>query len=518
MEQLPNRWRKICVGDACRLVNGRAFKPTDWTPTGLPIVRIQNLNNPNAPFNRFSGAVDSKFRIENGELLFAWSGTPGTSFGAHIWERGSAILNQHIFRVLDYEHAFDKTFLRYAINERLDHLIGEAHGGAGLAHVTKPKFEATELLMPPLNEQRRIVAKLEALQSRSRRAREALDAVPPLLEKLRQSILAAAFRGDLTKDWRAKHPDVEPATELLKRIRLERRKKWEETELAKLMAKGRLPTDDKWKAKYKEPAEIATAVLPSLPEGWCWSSIDQVGDLLLGRRRAADEYVAGKDGRVLRPYLRVANVKEDRLDLNDVLEMPFNEAELSTYRLLPGDIILSEGQSPELVGQSAVFHGGIEDLCIQATVHRFRAFTTGTSSEFAQLVFLSHLHTGVFKRASALTTNIAHLTSERLRPLPFPLPPLAEQREITRRVRRVLEQVNALDAVARRLRARESLLSAAILAKAFRGELVPQDPNDEPADVMLARLQESNGSTNGAAQHVTAKKRMSRRKAQHDEA
>src|SRR6185503_10682565 len=122
----------------------------------------------------------------------------------------------------------------------------------------------------------RIVTKLEALQARSRRAREALDAVPPLLEKLRQSILAAAFRGDLTKDWRSKHEDVEPASELLKRIRIERRKKWEEAELAKMKAKGKAPTDDKWKAKYKEPEPVDATGLPELPEGWCWASVDDV--------------------------------------------------------------------------------------------------------------------------------------------------------------------------------------------------------------------------------------------------
>jgi type I restriction enzyme S subunit len=335
----------------------------------------------------------------------------------------------------------------------------------------------TRLPVPvaPANEQRRIVAKLEALQARSRRARQALDAVPLLLEKLRQSILAAAFRGDLTKDWRAKHKNVEPASELLKRIHAERRKKWEESELAKMRAKGKVPPDGKWKAKYKEPAPVDTMGLPELPEGWCWISIETAGDVLLGRRRAAEEYIAGKDGRVMRPYVRVANVKKDLLDLSDVLEMPFNDVELSLYRLAPGDIILSEGQSPELVGQSAVFAGGRDDLCIQATVHRFRAYKSATSSAFAQLVFLSHLHTGVFMRASSLTTNIAHLTSERLKPLRFPLPPLPEQTEMVVHVRAMLESIKRLEACRENISTRERFMSAAILAKAFRGELVGQE-------------------------------------------
>ena len=76
-EELPRGWRTVRVGDACRLVNGRAFKPSDWTEQGRPIVRIQNLNNRRAAFNRFDGTVEPKFLIEDGELLFAWSGTPG---------------------------------------------------------------------------------------------------------------------------------------------------------------------------------------------------------------------------------------------------------------------------------------------------------------------------------------------------------------------------------------------------------------------------------------------------------
>ncbi len=359
--------------------------------------------------------------------------------------------------------------------------------GTTRARVSRSNLGELLLELPPLNEQRRIVAKLEDLLARSRRAKDALDAIPPLLEKLRQSILAAAFRGDLTADWRAKNPDIEPAEELLKRIRIERRKKWEETELAKLRAKGKAPADDRWKAKYKEPEPVDASELPELPEGWCWASIETVGDVLLGRRRSAEEYVVGEGGREMHPYVRVANVKRDRLELTDVLQMPFSQTELALYTLLPGDIVLSEGQSPELVGQSGIFRGGYENLCIQATVHRFRAFT-GLSSEYAQLVFLNHLVAGTFMRASSLTTNIAHLTSERLRPLPFPLAPSAEQIELVRRSRIALDGTGTLSLRVRVASQSCAQLDQSTLTKAFRGELVDQDPNDEPASVMLERL------------------------------
>ena len=114
-----------------------------------------------------------------------------------------------------------------------------------------------EVCLPGTNEQKRIVAKLDALQARSDAAKQALDAIPPLLERFRQSVLAAAFRGDLTRAWRAQDPDVEPASELLARIRVERRRRWEEANPRKT---------------YVEPEPVDVTGLPELPEGWCWST------------------------------------------------------------------------------------------------------------------------------------------------------------------------------------------------------------------------------------------------------
>jgi type I restriction enzyme, S subunit len=113
----------------CRLINGKAFKPSDWsTDDGLPIVRIQNLNRKDADFNYYRGQVDDKFMIDSGQLLFAWSGTPGTSFGAHIWQGPKAVLNQHIFKVVPNETVVDKHYLQYAINQTLEEQIDRAPG------------------------------------------------------------------------------------------------------------------------------------------------------------------------------------------------------------------------------------------------------------------------------------------------------------------------------------------------------------------------------------------------------
>lgn len=473
---------------------GSNLKTADYVANGeVRVIRLGNLGVGKFLDRDRSFVAKAKFasltkhEARPGDLVVAALAEPVGRCVEVPEHLGTALVKADCVRVC-VNPVFERRYLMHALNSPGGRRRAEAAAhGTGRLRINVGDLRSLLVPTAPPNEQRRIVVKLEALQARSGRAREALDAVPPLLEKLRQSILAAAFRGDLTKDWRAKNKNVEPATKLLERIRTERRKKWEESELAKMKAKGKLLTDDRWRARYKEGA--APRFEPrGLPAGWGFASIDAVGDVVLGRRRAGEEYVEGEEGRVLRPYVRVANVKEDRLDLTDVLQMPFNEAELAVYRLEPGDIILSEGQSAELVGQSATYEGGIEDLCIQATVHRFRALPAATTSAFAQLVFLHHLHSGVFMGAAALTTNIAHLTSERLKPLPFPLPPLPEQALIVERVRRALIRIRALESAAAIFRKDHQSLERAVLSRAFRGELVPQNPNDEPAEHMLARL------------------------------
>src|SRR5579871_4162261 len=99
MIHLPPGWKKAALGDICRLINGRAFKPADWAQAGTPIIRIQNLNDRSKPFNYYAGSYDARHHVKTGDVLLSWSGTPGTSFGCFIWDREPGVLNQHIFRV-----------------------------------------------------------------------------------------------------------------------------------------------------------------------------------------------------------------------------------------------------------------------------------------------------------------------------------------------------------------------------------------------------------------------------------
>jgi type I restriction enzyme, S subunit len=209
--ELPLGWARTTIGSIAELVNGRAFKPGDWTRTGLPIVRIQNLNRPDAAFNSFSGPVAERHLVRDGDLLFAWSGTPGTSFGAHVWRGPTAVLNQHIFNIQVDPRLIDREFLRIAINQTLAEQIAKAHGGAGLRHVTKGAFETTEIVLPPVKEQRRIVERLRIAEERSSVARSHLNSVLTAVEAGRLAILQAAY--DLTllpRKRRKSYPDEPP--------------------------------------------------------------------------------------------------------------------------------------------------------------------------------------------------------------------------------------------------------------------------------------------------------------------
>ena len=151
---------RMKIKGICDLQNGRAFKPSDWGTTGLPIIRIQNLNDERAPFNYYSGKYNLAQEVDNGDLLFSWSGTPGTSFGAFLWNRGKGVLNQHIFKVIPKVEV-EKTYLMYALNGNISTIISKAHGGVGLQHITKKELDEIEIQMVSISRQKEIVEILE---------------------------------------------------------------------------------------------------------------------------------------------------------------------------------------------------------------------------------------------------------------------------------------------------------------------------------------------------------------------
>lgn len=176
------------LGSVATYINGRAFKPSEWESTGLPIVRIQNLTDKNAKCHYSSAAYEEKYKIHNGDLLFAWS----ASLGAHIWIQNDAWLNQHIFKVIPNDN-IDKLYLYYYLQKVIAELYLKTHG-SGMVHITKGPFMNTPIPVPSYTEQSRIVAHIEELFSELDKAVDTLKTTKEQLEVYRQAVWVDAFR------------------------------------------------------------------------------------------------------------------------------------------------------------------------------------------------------------------------------------------------------------------------------------------------------------------------------------
>lgn len=184
------------LGQIFSFKNGRSFGKSEWSKVGLPIIRIQNLKNPNAEFNYYQGEYSKEIKIEDGDLLFSWSGTVGTSFGPHFWHGPIAVLNQHIFK-LNKLVDIDEVYAYFALKLITSEIEKRTHGAGGLVHVTKPTLQKFEIPLPPLEDQIKIARYLEEAQAQSQRLRERYRKKLEMLQELRQSILKQAFEGRL---------------------------------------------------------------------------------------------------------------------------------------------------------------------------------------------------------------------------------------------------------------------------------------------------------------------------------
>lgn len=190
-------WEIKKLGEIATYINGYAFKPEHWGEDGLPIIRIQNLNNPNAEFNYCSLDIPDKYVINNGDILISWS----ASLGVYEWNQGKAYLNQHIFKVLFNKIDINKFFFKYAIGAKIKDMIKNAHG-ATMKHIVKGDFDNTPIPVPPLPVQEQIVSELDLLSGIIEKKREQLKE----LDALAQSIFYDMFGDPITneKGWEVK--------------------------------------------------------------------------------------------------------------------------------------------------------------------------------------------------------------------------------------------------------------------------------------------------------------------------
>ena len=429
--ELPVGWASIELIDAGIWGSGGTpsrINPRYYENGSIPWLVIGDLND--QAVEEFStsitelGLINSSAKlIPTGSLLVAMYGSIG-KLGITTFP---CTTNQAIAFCVPNEELVELRYLFHALANAKPELIAKGQGGAQ-QNISQGILKEHLIPLSPLNEQRRIAAKLDTPLAAVEACRQRLDGVAAILKRFRRAVLAAATSGELTREWREE--------------------------------------------RGIEDRE--------------WSTIKtrEAGRVQLGRQRSPKYH----SGPTMRPYLRVQNIFEDCIDLSDVMEMDFSGADLQRYLLHPGDILLNEGQSPQYLGRPAMYRGQVPgEVCFTNSLIRFQAGDS-VLPEFALLVFRHYMHSGRYVSEGTITTNIAHLSAGRFGEVEFPLPSPDEQAEIVRRAQELFTLADQLEAKLSTARRIVDRLTPALLAKAFRGELVPQDPSEEPASELLERI------------------------------
>jgi len=425
---LPRGWENATIGDVADTVLGKMLDAAKNKGEMVPYLR--NINVRWGGFDlsdleemRVTSDELGALSVRDGDLFVCEGGEPGRSA---IWRGGNqrVIFQKALHRLRAMPGVEPEFIAKHIAFSAATGAFSDLLTGTTIRHLTQVAIKRVELPLPPTAEQRRIVAKLDALTARIARARAELDRVPVLAASLRQTSLRDAFA---------------------------------------------------WNAE-------------TLPDGWEWKRIDEIGAVQLGRQRSPKDH----QGPHMRPYMRAANITWSGWDLSDVKEMNFSPDEFEVFSLRDGDVLLNEGSgSAKEVGKPAVWRGEVEGACFQNTLLRVRP--DGYLPDLLRYALLYTALSGQFI-ANTKGVNIIHIGKGGLSKSKVPVPPIDQQTALLQQIDRAFVRADRLETEAARARKLFDRLEAAILAKAFRGELVPQDPNDEPASVLLERIRAERAS------------------------
>lgn len=347
------------------------------------------------------------------------------------------------------------------------------------------EFFDMKVVIAPTEEQSRIVLKIEELFSDLDAGVKALERAKANLKRYRAAILKAAVEGKLTEEWRTQHPDTEPASELIERILVERRRHWEEEQLASYESKGKQPPKN-WTARYKPPVEVDEDKIPpnELPPGWCWTTIDSIAFVT---KLAGFEYTKyvnyDPDGDL--PVIKAENAGRlgfKRTEFSRVKSETV--AQLERSQLSGGEVLMVFVGAG--VGQVATIPDG-ERYFLGPNISMIRPDRTFVNPNYLEYFLRSPVG---FRLAMSFTKAVAQpsLSMGTIRQIPVAIPPLEEQNRIVECVSEAITTVDHTFAHISTTIKRASRLRQSILKHAFEGKLVPQDPNDEPAGELLARI------------------------------
>jgi type I restriction enzyme S subunit len=436
MSALPNGWIISSIGNVVdKIIGGGTPSKSNnsYFEGDFPFMTVKDMkvSRPLDTIDKISQEAiknSSTNVIDKGTLIISTR----MGLGKIVSVDFPVAINQDL-KALYLTKLINKSFFEYQYRYLAKHI--ESLGtGTTVKGIRVDTLKDIQLSIPPLNEQIRIANKLDSLLAKVDTAQARLEKIPTLLKRFRQSVLAAATSGELTREWRGVS---------------ERRD------------------------------EFLTWKFSNIPSSWEIKLLTEVSEARLGKMLDKN-----KNQGLPTKYLGNINVRWWSFDLVDLKEILLSEKERIELQIQNGDLLLCEGGEP---GRGAIWKNGECDLTFQKALHRVR-FNESVLPEFALFCIendffqnrLSLLYTG---------TTIKHLTGKALNKYPIPIPPIEEQTEIVRRVESLFALADTVEKQYLAAKQRLDRLSQSLLAKAFRGELVPQDPNDEPAAELLKRIQ-----------------------------
>ena len=489
LSELPDGWVWTTLEEVSEL-NPRIDKQSidnDLEVTFLPMKNVEELSGKIdlSETKRFSELKRKSYTpFRDGDILFA-KVTPCMENGkiaiAHDLKNGIGFGSTEFHVIRLSEEQSKQFFFFYFLQQKFRQEANRAMTGAvGLLRVPTDYMRKVPILLPPLSEQHYIAAKIGELFTRLNAGINALHKAQSQLKRYRQSVLKSAFEGKLTEAWRAEHQGkIEPASILLERILKERREKWEAEQLKQMQAKGKMPKDDKWKVKYKEPVAPDTGDLPELPNGWRWTTVGSIGLVASGQTPKGINDL-DLDGEI--PFYKISDMNKlgnERFMRASEIALDHDETErLGIHVREQGTVIFPKRGGAIATNKKRILScPSAYDLNIMGVLPYI--VPTDFFYQWLLSIDLAALSDG---------SNVPQLNHKDIDPLPFPLPPLPEQQAIVSEVESRLSVTDEVEkTIAVELKRAEQLRQS-ILKKAFSGELVPQDPNDEPASVLLERI------------------------------
>ncbi len=536
-----SHWERVPLSDVAVVQNGFAFKSELFTHSGgKPLIRIRDIED-GWTENFYTGEYSDEFLVRKGDILIGMDG----DFNAAIWQGVDGLLNQRVCRLIPISKNFSDKFLFLCLQPYLNAINAET-SSVTVKHLSSKTIGDIPLPLPPLNEQHRIVAKIEELFSELDKGIENLKTAQSQLKVYRQALLKHAFEGKLTAQWRAERnvtpakagvqplndmdsrlppafarvtgndKPLETAEALLKRIQQERAQRyqqqlaeWEKSLSIPLLQRGKptstapIPSLEKGGrggiSKPKPPKSLPPLTaeelseLPELPEGWAYTRVGAlIDDPTYGTSKKCDYEVEGIG------VLRIPNVISGKVDASDLKFAQFTLDEIATYKLNVGDIlIIRSNGSVSIVGRCALVSDADLDYLYAGYLIRLRPHQRLVEPGFLLNTFSLHSVRKQIEQKAKSTSGVNNINTGEIQSLVVALCGIEEQKQIQMEIEARLSEVDQLDQTITTSLQQAEALRQSILKKAFSGQLVPQDPNDEPASELLARIRAERVASQG---------------------